>query len=54
MMQEHFQALRAKHEELDRQVSVETARPHPDDTALMELKRQKLRIKDRMSGLAAE
>jgi hypothetical protein len=48
---EHVDALRAKHAELDRLIQEEEHRPHPDDGALAELKRQKLRIKDEIAGL---
>jgi hypothetical protein len=48
---EHVDALRAKHAEIDRMIQEEEHRPHPDDNALAELKRQKLRIKDEIAGL---
>jgi uncharacterized protein len=51
---EHVDALRAKHSEIDRMIQEEEHRPHPDDGALAELKRQKLRIKDEIAVLNRE
>jgi hypothetical protein len=49
---EHVDSLKAKHADLDRLISEEEARPHPDDALLTQLKRQKLRIKDEIAQLA--
>lgn len=49
MQSTHVQALQHKHEGLERQIHAELNRPHPDETILTELKRQKLRIKDEIS-----
>jgi len=49
---EHVEALRAKHAELEHLIEEEEHRPHPDDVVLVELKRQKLRIKDQIASLA--
>ncbi|NKB16624.1 MAG: YdcH family protein [Sphingomonadales bacterium] len=38
--------LAARHAELDSQIAEETARPHPDNAIVAELKKAKLRIKD--------
>lgn len=46
----HVQALQQKHEGLERQIHTELNRPQPDDAILTDLKRQKLRIKDEISG----
>ncbi|HVR67273.1 MAG TPA: YdcH family protein [Verrucomicrobiae bacterium] len=51
---EHVDALRSKHAEIDRMIQEEEHRPHPDDGALAELKRQKLRIKDEIAVLNRE
>lgn len=50
MLSSHVQALQQKHEGLERQIHDERCRPHPDDAILADLKRQKLRIKDEISG----
>jgi hypothetical protein len=46
--------LPVKHAEIDRMIQEEEHRPHPDDGALAELKRQKLRIKDEIAVLNRE
>jgi hypothetical protein len=46
----HVHALQQKHEGLDRQIHDELTRPHPDDAIISDLNRQKLRIKDEISG----
>jgi hypothetical protein len=51
MQSSHVQALQQKHEGLERQIRVELGRPQPDEAMLIELKRQKLRIKDAISGV---
>ena len=43
MQTAHLLALEAKHAVLDRQINVESHRPHPDAAALAVLKKQKLR-----------
>ena len=47
-LQEHVAALRAKHAELEQRIELESQRPHPDETTLHALKREKLRIKDQI------
>ena len=47
----HVDALESKHAALEAQIGAEENRPHPDDTLLMRLKKEKLRIKDEMVGL---
>jgi hypothetical protein len=44
-------ALREKHAALERAIDEENSRPHPDDDAISDLKRQKLRIKDEIFQL---
>ncbi|MDJ7444786.1 YdcH family protein [Salmonella enterica] len=44
----HFSVLFQRHNELDHEVSREEARPAPDDMRLMEIKREKLHLKDEM------
>lgn len=48
-LQEHVAALRVKHAELEQRIEQETLRPHPDETTLHALKREKLRLKDEMA-----
>lgn len=47
---DRLDSLRAQHASLDQQIDDENHRPHPDDIRISELKREKLRIKDRMYG----
>lgn len=42
----HVVALETKHAGLEARIDAEHHRPHPDDLALAELKKQKLRLKD--------
>ena len=42
----HMTALQTKHAELDSKIETEKGRPHPDDTLIHRLKKQKLHIKD--------
>lgn len=44
----HFSVLFQRHNELDHEVSREEARPSPDSIRLMEMKREKLHLKDEM------
>jgi hypothetical protein len=48
---DHIESLRAKHAMLEQQIDLENQRPHPDDIRLLELKRQKLHIKDEIVRL---
>ncbi len=48
---ERIVSLQGKHASLDREIVEENQRPHPDDTRLHELKREKLRIKDEINGM---
>jgi hypothetical protein len=51
MTSEHVAALKAKHADIENRIDVEEHRPHPDDTRITELKRQKLRLKDEIAQL---
>ena len=52
MEKAHVEALASKHAALEARIDAEETRPHPDDTLLMRLKKEKLRLKDEMLGLA--
>ncbi|MFQ5347880.1 MAG: DUF465 domain-containing protein [Alphaproteobacteria bacterium] len=49
--QAHVQALAEKHATLERIIAEELTRPSPDSLRIAELKRQKLKIKEEMSGM---
>lgn len=51
MESSHVTALQSKHAILEQQLAQEMARPIPDDTRVMELKRRKLRIKEELSRI---
>ena len=51
MQTAHFSALEAKHASLDARIHEEALRPAPDQGAIAELKRRKLRLKEEMSEL---
>ena len=53
MDQAHLAALQSKHAVLDARINEENQRPHPDDAILSRLKKEKLRVKEEISGLAA-
>ena len=46
-----LRSLEDRHATLERQVAEEDARPHPDETELTRLKREKLRLKDEIEKL---
>lgn len=50
-LQDRIEALREKHALLDRAIDEETHRPLPNQEAIYDLKRQKLRIKDELFQL---
>jgi hypothetical protein len=52
MNEERVAALKARHQALEDRIQEEEARPHPDDVTLHQLKREKLRIKDEIAGIA--
>ena len=51
--QDRIEALRDKHATLEHAIEEESTRPHPDQDAIHDLKRQKLRIKDEIFQLEA-
>jgi hypothetical protein len=51
MNQTHMSALQMKHAGLDARISAETQRPQPDMSLVSRLKKEKLRIKEEISGL---
>ncbi|MDX2102308.1 MAG: DUF465 domain-containing protein [Alphaproteobacteria bacterium] len=48
---DRVQSLKTRHTEVDSTLQMEMARPHPDDSRIADLKRQKLRIKDEIERL---
>ncbi len=48
---ERIATLRLRHKELDRIIEEEQQQPWPDDPLIKNLKRQKLRIKDRIAAI---
>ncbi len=50
-IKERIATLRLRHKELDRIIEEEQQRPWPDDPLIKNLKRQKLRIKDRIAAI---
>ncbi|MDB5700062.1 MAG: hypothetical protein JWL66_261 [Sphingomonadales bacterium] len=50
MQSTHLSALEAKHAGIERQLADETRRPLPDTSLLSMLKKQKLRLKEALSG----
>jgi hypothetical protein len=49
--QDRIEELRAQHRSLEQALGQENARPMPDEQAIHDLKRQKLRIKDAIAAL---
>jgi hypothetical protein len=47
---ERVASLRTKHAAIESAIDEENHRPHPDDLRIIELKREKLRIKDQIAG----
>jgi hypothetical protein len=52
-IESRIRELGSRHENLDRKIQEETSRPGSDAVMLMELKRQKLRLKEEIEGLRA-
>lgn len=50
-LEAHVENLNAKHAEIENNIHTEEHRPHPDGLRIMELKRQKLRIKEELERL---
>ena len=51
MANAHISALQAKHADLDARIEREEHRPLPDTSLLHQLKKQKLKVKEEMTGL---
>jgi len=52
MQQAHISALQTRHAGLDARISEESQRPMPDMATISRLKKEKLKIKEEMLGLA--
>jgi hypothetical protein len=50
-MSERLESLKARHAGLDAQITEENKKPHPDDTVIHALKKEKLKIKDEIARL---
>lgn len=50
-LEERVGALRNRHQSLEQQLASETSRPHPDETMVAKLKREKLKLKDEIARL---
>lgn len=50
MQSPHVEALHTKHAGLEARLRTEQARPAPDDMMIRQIKREKLRIKEELSG----
>ncbi|MGE4527846.1 MAG: YdcH family protein [Rhodospirillaceae bacterium] len=48
----HIEALKEKHSALEAAIHDEELRPHPDDDAISNLKKQKLLVKDEIQRAA--
>ncbi len=46
----HVEALASRHAALHAKIDLEEHRAHPDDTMLHRLKKEKLRLKDALTG----
>jgi hypothetical protein len=53
-LQARFESLKERHATLEARIFEEGHRPKPNDTALSQLKMQKLRIKDEMEAIKRE
>ncbi len=49
---EHAASLRARHAELEEALDIESHRPLPDQVAIKDIKKQKLRIKDELARIS--
>ena len=50
MQNAHQESLTAKHASLDQRITEENLRPFPDMATLARLKKEKLRLKDELTG----
>jgi hypothetical protein len=51
MQTTHQQALETKHAALDRRIADESHRPMPNSAIIADLKRQKLKLKEELTGI---
>ncbi len=51
--EEHTASLRARHAELEEALETESHRSNPDQVAIKEIKKHKLRIKDELARIDA-
>lgn len=54
MAEDSLDSLKARHEELDKQIQLEANRRVPDETRLAAMKKEKLALKDQLDGIAAQ
>jgi len=50
----HLEALKEKHHALDLMIEEEMARPAPNDVAIQEWKKQKLKLKEEITAIESE
>jgi hypothetical protein len=50
---DQIESLKEKHATLEHAIAQENLRPHPDDDAICNLKKQKLRLKDQIVRLSS-
>jgi hypothetical protein len=50
-LEERVGALRNRHQSLEQQLASEISRPHPDESVVAKLKREKLKLKDEIARL---
>lgn len=50
-LEEQIESLKSKHHALEVAIDEENNRPHPDDVMIADLKKQKLRIKDKLAEI---
>lgn len=48
---ERLDSLKARHAGLEAQIAEEARKPHPDDTTIHALKKEKLKLKDEIARL---
>lgn len=48
---ERLDSLKARHAGLEAQIAEENKKPHPDDTTIHALKKEKLKVKDEIARL---
>lgn len=51
MQQAHMSALETKHAGLDARIAEESQRPNPDAAMISRLKKEKLKLKEAMTGI---